>query len=212
MKAKLDPRVDVFVEGAPTFARPVLRHLRGLVHASCGEVEETIKWGKPFFLYRGKIVCAMMAFKAHCGFHLWGPEMREVLREAGYSGEESSGLLGRITRLQDLPDDKVLRGWLKQAFQIAAEERPTKAAPAAGDRASAKKAIKVIETPEDLAVELAKFDGVSERFAAMSPSCRREYIEWIETAKRAETRALRVATATGWIAEGKQRNWKYQAS
>ena len=212
MKAKLDPRVDLFVEGAAPFARPILRHLRGLVHAACGEVEETIKWQKPFFLYRGKIVCAMMAFKAHCGFHLWGPEMREVLRAAGYNGEESSGLLGRITKLEDLPDDEVLRGWLKQAFQIAAEERPAKAA--AGRNEFSKKPPRTAKTapkaPDDLIVELAKRAAATENFAGMSLSCRREYIEWIESAKQEETRARRVQEAAGWIAEGKRRNWKYE--
>ncbi|HEX7914813.1 YdeI/OmpD-associated family protein [Rudaea sp.] len=47
-------------------------------------------------------------------------------------------------------------------------------------------------------------------FAAFSPSCKREYIEWIAEAKREETRAKRVAQAVEWMAEGKQRNWKYQ--
>ncbi len=44
----------------------------------------------------------------------------------------------------------------------------------------------------------------------MSPSCQREYCEWIADAKRAETREKRVATAMEWIGEGKSRNWKYQ--
>jgi uncharacterized protein YdeI (YjbR/CyaY-like superfamily) len=47
-------------------------------------------------------------------------------------------------------------------------------------------------------------------FAAFSPSAKREYVEWIAEAKRPETRDKRIATAVEWIAEGKQRNWKYQ--
>jgi uncharacterized protein YdeI (YjbR/CyaY-like superfamily) len=34
--------------------------------------------------------------------------------------------------------------------------------------------------------------------------------EWITEAKRAETKEKRIAQAIEWIAEGKQRNWKYQ--
>ncbi len=41
-------------------------------------------------------------------------------------------------------------------------------------------------------------------------SHRREYIEWITEAKTDETRARRLDTAVGWIAEGKGRNWMYQ--
>ncbi len=46
--------------------------------------------------------------------------------------------------------------------------------------------------------------------AQLSPSCKREYVEWIAEAKREETRAKRVAQAVEWIASGKSRNWKYQ--
>ena len=48
-------------------------------------------------------------------------------------------------------------------------------------------------------------------FAALSPSCKKEYVEWVADAKRAETKEKRIATALEWIAEGKQRNWKYMA-
>jgi uncharacterized protein YdeI (YjbR/CyaY-like superfamily) len=50
----------------------------------------------------------------------------------------------------------------------------------------------------------------SAQFAKMSPSCRREYIDWIADARREETRSKRLATALEWIAEGKSRNWKYE--
>jgi len=59
-------------------------------------------------------------------------------------------------------------------------------------------------------VALKKNKSAAKRFDAMSPSCRREYIEWIADAKRDETREKRVATAMEWIAEGKSRNWKYE--
>ena len=44
----------------------------------------------------------------------------------------------------------------------------------------------------------------------MSESAQREYSEWIVDAKTDATRDKRLATAVGWIAEGKRRNWKYE--
>ena len=44
----------------------------------------------------------------------------------------------------------------------------------------------------------------------MSPSHKRDYIEWITEAKTDETRARRLAQALEWMAEGKFRNWKYE--
>ena len=66
------------------------------------------------------------------------------------------------------------------------------------------------KTPPDLASALKANKAAAKVFAEFSPSCQREYIEWITEAKRAETRERRVVQAVEMIAEGKQRNWKYQ--
>src|SRR6478735_11957038 len=65
-----DPRVDVYIEKSQPFAKPILSHLRQLVHKACPEMTETIKWGFPNFEYKG-LVCNMAAFKAHCAFGFW---------------------------------------------------------------------------------------------------------------------------------------------
>ena len=51
-----DPRVDAYIEKQREFARPILAHLRAAVHPVCPEVEETLKWGSPFFMYHGSVV------------------------------------------------------------------------------------------------------------------------------------------------------------
>ena len=48
-----DPRVDAYIDKAGDFAKPILQHLRKVVHTACPEVEETIRWGMPHFDYRG---------------------------------------------------------------------------------------------------------------------------------------------------------------
>ena len=65
-----DPRIDAYIAKAGDFAKPVLTHLRKLVHQACPDVVETIKWGFPFFDYNGS-VCQMAAFKEHMGFGFW---------------------------------------------------------------------------------------------------------------------------------------------
>jgi uncharacterized protein YdeI (YjbR/CyaY-like superfamily) len=74
--------------------------------------------------------------------------------------------------------------------------------------------VKAPKTPVAIAPEFAsalqKNKRATAAFAEFSPSCKREYAEWIADAKRPETRNKRIATAIDWIAEGKQRNWKYQ--
>src|SRR5471032_3099082 len=99
----LNPKVDAYIAKAQPFAQPILAHLRKLVHKGCPKVEETIKWSRPFFEYRGAILCNMSAFKEHCSFGFWGEEIGVVLREAKVLQGDAMGSFGRITRVDELP-------------------------------------------------------------------------------------------------------------
>jgi len=207
--ANLNPRVDAYLAKVNPFALPIMEHLRTLVHQGCPEVEETIKWSRPFFEYRGTILCNMSAFKEHCSFGFWGEEIGAVLREARVLQEDGMGSLGRITSVKDLPSDKQLLGWIRQAAAFVASGQHT--SPIAARHKVVKAPKPALETPTEFTAALKKNKKASAVFAAFSPSCKREYVEWIADAKRPETRDKRIATAIEWIAEGKQRNWKYQS-
>jgi uncharacterized protein YdeI (YjbR/CyaY-like superfamily) len=205
---RLDPKVDAYLTKAQPFARPILTHLRELVHKGCPEVEETIKWSRPFFQYRGAILCNMSAFKEHCSFGFWGQEIGAVLREAKVLQEDGMGSLGRITSLDDLPSDKLMVGWIRQAAAFVDKGQYT--SPIAARRKVVKAPAPAVVAPAEFIVALQKNKKAAAAFAGFAPSCKREYVEWISDAKRPETRDKRIATAVEWIAEGKQRNWKYQ--
>jgi uncharacterized protein YdeI (YjbR/CyaY-like superfamily) len=204
----LNPKVDAYIAKVQPFAQPIMEHLRQLIHKACPEVDETIKWSRPFFEYRGVILCNMSAFKEHCSFGFWGEEMRAVLREAKVLREDGMGSLGRISSTANLPTDKQMLGWLRQAAGFVDSGQYT--SPIAARRSVVKAPKPVLEAPAEFATALKRNKKAAAVFAAFSPSCKREYIEWIAEAKRAETRDKRIATAVEWIAEGKQRNWKYQ--
>ncbi len=200
------PKIDGYIAKAQPFARPVLLHLRELLHRACPTIEESIKWGQPFFVYRGAILCHMGAFKAHCTFSFWGKEISAVLCEARVLSEEKSSSFGRITGLGDLPSDKQLLAWIRQAAAFVDSGQYTSPMAERPKKAHAK----AIEAPVEFKSALKAHSKASAVFEAFNPSCKREYIEWIAEAKRPETQANRIATAIEWIAEGKQRNWKYQ--
>src|SRR5277367_2473037 len=131
-KPKRDRRVDAYIAGAPDFAKPILNHLRELVHTACPEVEESMKWSRPHFLRKGMMICGMSAFKHHCAFGFWLCEM--VLGESCKPGAESDGMghFGRITSLADLPGDKQLLAYIKKAVQLneSGAKRPAAHRPA----------------------------------------------------------------------------------
>ena len=206
--ANFNPKVDAYVAKAKPYALPIMEHLRELIHKGCPGVEETIKWSRPFFEYRGVILGNMSAFKEHCSFGFWGEEIGAVLREAGVVQEGGMGSLGRITRIEDLPPNKQMLSLIRQAAAFI--DRGEYTSPIAARQRVVKASKPAPEAPEELAAALRKNKKAAAVFADFSPSCKREYTEWIADAKRTETREKRIATAVEWMSEGKQRHWKYQ--
>lgn len=198
--SKTDPRVDAYIERSAEFAQPILLFLRETVHGACPEAEETLKWGMPTFMYHG-ILCSMAAFKQHATFGFW----KNSVVVGAAADDAAMGQFGRITHCRDLPTKKVLTGFIRQAMKLNAErDAVPKSARAA--RPAPKPALAV---PEDLNAALKKRRKAAQVFAAFTDAQRREYIEWIVEAKRSDTRQRRLDQAIAWIAEGKQRNWKY---
>ena len=193
-----DPRVDAYIARAAPFARPILEHLRSLVHRACPETEEAIKWSMPMFLYRGKIIVNIAAFKAHAAFGTWK-------RAAGDSIDrpEGMGQLGKLTTLTDLPPDPELVAMVQHAMA---------AVDAGGTTIRRVATAKPPATmPDDLQAALDAVPAAAAAFASFKPGARREYTDWVTEAKQAATRARRIAQTVEWCAEGKRRNWKHEA-
>ena len=198
-----DPRIDAYIAKSAGFAKPILKHLRRLVHEACPDTEETLKWSMPAFLQAGRIMAGMAAFKEHCTFGFWHQDMVAVLGPDGDPASQAMGSLGRITSLEDLPSDKKMLGYIKKAAALNESGAPARPRPA-------RKTAAPLEVPKDLAAALKKNKAAAASFEKFSPSHRKEYIEWIMEAKRDETRQKRLATTIEWLAEGKSRNWKYE--
>ena len=196
---KKDPRIDAYITNAEPFARPILVHLRKLVHQACPVAEETIKWGFPHFDHHG-IMVSMAAFKQHAVFGFW----QHTLVTGGKTakGEAAMGSFGRITSRKDLPSDAQIVRMVKEAARLNESGVKVARVPKAAPKPAPK-------TPADLLAALAKNRQAKATFDAFPPSHRREYVEWIVEAKRPETRATRLKTAIEWMAEGKARHWKY---
>ena len=193
--ARKDPRVDAYIKRAAPFARPILKHLRKIVHLGCRDVEETIKWRSPFFEHKGTM-CFMAAFKEHCAFGFW--------KGALIFGKENKGAMGhfgRITSINDLPDRKTLIGFVRKAAELN-KAGVKKSAP----RTRAKQKINV---PSDLKAALQKKAKARTTFEDFSYSHKKEYVDWITGAKRDETRKKRLTTAIQWLGQGKPQNWRY---
>jgi uncharacterized protein YdeI (YjbR/CyaY-like superfamily) len=200
---EMDSRVDAYIEKAAPFAKPLLLKLRKLIFQACPEAVETIKWSFPNYEVHGSMLCSMASFKEHCAFGFWKAALlkdpKGILR---VKDRNSMGHLDRLISLKDLPPEKTLVAYIKEAAELNKNNvklaRP-KSAPK-----------KELPLPAMLAAALKKNKKALAVFDSFSPSNRREYIEWINEAKTDETLNKRLKTTIEWVAEGKTRNWKYQ--
>lgn len=195
-----DPRVDAYIAKAAPFAQPILTHLRELIHRTLPGAEESIKWSMPAFVLDGGPLANMAAFKAHASFGFW--RHAEVMGTPEREG--AMGSLGRLTSVDDLPSDDELAALIAEAARLIRDKVSDPR------RAVAKPKKPEAEVPSALAVALSANAAAQQVWGAFPPSHRREYCEWVAEAKREETRDKRVAQAIEWIAEGKDRNWKYK--
>lgn len=186
-----DPRVDEYIAQAAPFAQPILEHLRKLIHKAAPGVQETIKWSHPIFEIHGSILCNMQAYKQHCSFGFWKASLIKLSEPA----------FDRITTKKDLPADKIIVDYIKEA--AALNKKGVKVV-------REKKAPVTLATPPQLEAALKKNKAALATWGAFAPSHKKEYIQWIMEAKTDETRDKRIATTIEWVTQGKGRNWKYQ--
>jgi uncharacterized protein YdeI (YjbR/CyaY-like superfamily) len=197
---KKDPRIDTYIGNAADFAKPILKHIRKLVHHGCPAVEETMKWSFPHFESRG-ILCGMAAFKAHVALNFWKWPLL-FGQENSADSKKAMGQFGRITSLEDLPEDKIMLRYIREAARL--NEEGVKPPP------REKRSKPPLKIPDYLTAALRGNKKALATFESFSPSHKREYVEWITGARRDETRQRRLATAVNWMAQGKSRDWKYQ--
>jgi hypothetical protein len=204
-----DPRVDAYIAKSADFAKPILNHLRKLIHETCPTIQETIKWGFPHFEYKGpadrapRVLCSFASFKQHCAFGFWYAQGGPMGGESGRKAGEAMGQFGRITSLGDLPKEKEFVKQIKEAVKL----HDAGVKPRTPKRPTEKKEL---EIPDYLTAALKKNKKAQATFDQFPYSKKKEYVEWLTEAKTDETRKARLETAVEWMSEGKSRHWKYQ--
>ena len=200
--AEFNPRIDDYIEKSADFAKPILRHLRALVHEMVPQVEEAWKWSFPNFVYRGGILCSMASFKNHCAFGFWKGAILKTGEGIFSERGQGMGHLGKIQSMADLPPDELIKAALQEAMSL--NEHKIKVAKVAKPVSPQAQVV-----PEDFRDLLNENPAAALTFDQFSPSNRKEYLEWIAEAKTEATRSKRMATSVEWLSEGKIRHWKY---
>lgn len=195
-------QVDQYIINSAEFAIPILDHLRNLIHKADARIEEKIKWGMPFFDFKGT-VCHMASFKNHCAFGFWKGSLMNDEYGIFKQRSEAMGLLGKITSFEDLPPDEVLIAYIQQAIKLNEDNIKLPPKPKSTER-------KDLVVPEYLTEALNEDPKALAVFQNFSLSNKKEYVMWLEEAKTEATKQKRLETTLEWLAQGKTRMWKYK--
>jgi uncharacterized protein YdeI (YjbR/CyaY-like superfamily) len=198
-KFKRDPKIDKYIKSSAPFAQLIVNRLRKAVHAACPQAEETIKWGSPFFLYRGKMLCGMAEFKAHCKFFIWN--WKPILKAQGKTAQAEMQKLKHIFTVSGILNASVLKELLKHGMKLNE--------PGAKPIKRANRKLKPpLKTPPYLMRALRGSPKSLTAYEALTPGKKRLYVEWITEAKTDATREKRIEKAVENIAAGKAKYWE----
>ena len=187
---------DEWLENAPPFSRPIVADLREWIFRTAPDLTESIKWNNLCFSGR-RLVCGLSACKRHVAMIFFrGTELDD---SAGlfHGGEANTNIRSvRITSATGV-NRRALAALLLAAVSLDGQ-REIPPAP--------KVKREPWPVPDFFAKALAmkKHRAAAEGFARMSPSCQREWLVWLSTAKRDETRAQRLAQTLAALAAGRK--------
>ena len=165
------------------------------------ELVETIKWGIPVYTINGKNVVGMSAFKSYFGMWFFQgsflSDPQNVLINA-QDGKTKGMRQLRFSSIEEIDND-LIRRYVTEAIQNQKDGKEIKP-----DRK------KPIVIPEVLKARLEQDINLKETFENLTPGKQRDYAEYIDSAKRHETKLSRLEKITSMITQGIGLNDKYK--
>lgn len=166
------------------------------------ELQEALKWGAPVYTLNNKNVLGIMAFKHHFGIWFFnGVFLSDPLSvlENAQEGKTKAMRHWKFTRLEQIDPAAVL------AYVSEAIENQKK-----GLEIKAERITRPVSVPELLQKALDENKAAQKQFDSLSPGKRREYCEYISTAKQEKTKLSRIEKILPMINDGKGLNDKYR--
>ena len=185
---------DEWLETAPDFSRPLAAELRESFFRWEPDLAESIKWNTLSFTGR-KLVCALSPCKKHFAIVFFrGTELPDPA-ELFTAGETNTNIRSvRVTEPARL-NREALRTLLHAAVELDAQPD----VPRAPQRQR-----EPWPEPDFFTTALKTNRTAAAGFQKLSPSCQREYLVWLTTAKREETRAARLAQTLAALVTGRK--------
>jgi len=189
-------RIDAYIAKAAGIAQPICARLRELIGKADGRIVEDWKWGPNF--NREGMVCGIGAFKKHVSLHFFKGSLMKDPKKMFRDAADAKGSRSIVFAAVDEIDAKAVTAYVREAVKLNL----------AGEKVAVKKP--AARMPADLNQALAADGAANEFFNGLTPGYRREYVEWVTTAKRDATREKRIAGTVERCARGERLHDRYR--
>lgn len=200
MAVKFHPKakeeIDAYIHQMPDFSKAICTELRKIILNAVEGITEDWKWG-PNYYYEG-MVCGYAGFKQHVKLTFFnGNAMKDAKSLFNHCVDNEFSRSIKFTDIQQI-DAKILAAYVKESAMI--------------NKAGYKREVKnkTLEIPDYFIAALKKDKTANKFFDELSYSCKKEYVEWISSAKKEETRNTRIEKALQMLSSGTKMNDKYK--
>lgn len=190
--------VDAYIEGAEDWQDELIQ-LRKILNST--GLEETVKWGAPSYTLDGKLVVGIGAFKSYVGIWFYQGALLKDEQGVLINAQEGKTKALRQWRFASKKEIKtrLIKAYVKEAMELQKEGKAIK--PTRG---------KPVDLPPQLKSALTKHKKAKAGYDGLSLGKKREYAEYIESAKREETKVKRLEKIIPMLVEGIGLNDKYR--
>lgn len=194
---KMGTSVEEYIENQEAYGNG-LEILRQLMLST--SMQETVKWGMPTYTINNKNVLGISAFKHHFGVWFFNGVFLADPYQLLYNAQEGKTKGLRQLRFTDEKqiDKSIILAYVYEAIdnqRKGLEVKPTK---------------KPLIVPKELAAVFSKNDKLAALFEGLSLGKKREFTEYISSAKREETKLKRIEKSIPMILNNIGLNDKYR--
>lgn len=190
--------VDAYLAGAGQW-KPELTRLRSILQST--GLEETVKWGAPVYTHAGKRVVGLGGFKHWCGLWFFQGALLSDKKKLLMRAQEgkTKALCQMRFRPGDKIDARVIKAYVKEAIELA--DRGIEIKPERG---------KPVKVPRELQAVFRKRKKAAAAFEKLTLGRRRDYAEYVASAKQDATKQRRIDKILPMIESGVGLNDKYR--
>jgi uncharacterized protein YdeI (YjbR/CyaY-like superfamily) len=194
-----EAEITKYINDQPEWAKAICNKLRSIILKADNKIIEDWKWG-PHYKTTNGMVCGFSAFQKHAKLTFFnGSQLRDKDEIFNHCTDNEFSRSIKFTDIKEVNED-LLAKYVQEA--VAVNEK--------GFKRSVKDEDKVIEIPVELTAAFKNSKSARSFFEQIPYSHKKEYIEWIASAKKEETKKARIEKAIAMMEQKIGLNDKYR--